>query len=189
MGERLFPATQQKNVIATLIENGTITGDLADRWMQKSNKKDATEILLNEAKKGGAQAMELIGFHYKYGTNEFLKKDLPKACEWLQKAHEKGSSVYATEQFGHLLLTGSDGVPQDHTKGIMLLSVAAGKGSDWAASMLGHVLATGMHGITVDEAEARRFFEMALDDSCAHKTMDPGARAKAQAKLDELNSA
>ena len=38
IGKSLVKAFQHKNMIATLIENGTISGELADTWMERTKK-------------------------------------------------------------------------------------------------------------------------------------------------------
>ena len=61
MGSRLVSSLQIKNLIATLIENNSITGDLADSWKRMEEQKKAADRMLIDAQNGDADAMYFVG--------------------------------------------------------------------------------------------------------------------------------
>ena len=185
MAKTLVPSPQLKNLIGSLVESGTISGELATKWKEKANANKKKEDILKRARRGDVKAMELLGFNLTYGEDDF-DKDSTEALQWFQKAHEAGS-IFGTAHFGSLLAQGIGG-EEEKMKGSMLLGLAAGKGSDYAAFDLGMILAEGQCGFAVDTDEAIRLLTLALDDSCSHKTLKEESKGKARDKMNELRS-
>jgi len=183
MDSTLLPATQHKNIIETLIENGDITGPLADRWNERVEEKKKMDCLMKKAVGGDAKSMAILGCRYRDATEGF-PKDKKLAFQWTEKAHEAGN-VSATARLGGMLCDGNCG-ERDPKKGIILLGIAAGRGSDYAAYRLGLAFADGKYGLKVDEGEARRWLQSCLSDACSSKTLIHSAKDEAQNKLDEL---
>jgi hypothetical protein len=182
MGKRLFPAVQYRNHIQTLIENGVITGNLADIWNTKVQHKKDMEELIQCAESGNANSMKILGHHYLHGAHGF-KKDTELGFSWNQRAHLAGD-VCGTAVIGHCLSRGI-GVAMCHRQGLMYLTMAAAKGSDLAAYWLGQALAGGLYGLPVDTVEAKYWLQHSLSGDCPFSNMLEEYKDKARQKLLE----
>lgn len=189
IGPRLFASPQIKNLIGSLIENRSITGELVDTWKKKEQEKKDSERLLKEAQDGDAVSMYAVYEGCKYGMDGF-KKDLKLALHWVKKAHAAGF-VEATSSLGFILVRGRLGdlkVKKDQSKGLVLMTTAAMNGSDCAAYRLGSAFFHGKYDLSVDKASAVFWLEKALCDTCLFPLLKETTRASAQEKLEELNS-
>lgn len=185
MGQVLFDMPQIKSLIETLIENHSITGDLADSWEKKKNAED----LLKKARGGDAFSMYKLHVSYRDGNN-FFKKDENLAFQWVKKAHAAGS-VYATAALGSILLLGTVGdcfaVSKNISHGLILTTRAAEKGSDFAAFNLGFAYANGKYGVPVDIEEAIAWLQKVLSsDDCPFRHLSPWSRQECRRKLKHL---
>jgi U-box domain/Sel1 repeat len=183
MGQRLLPSSQTKNVIQALIDQGVVSGELADSWLERRREKKKVEDLIARANSGEVCAMEWLGHTYFHGKDGVVKNE-SKAVETLEPACHLGS-LYALQTVGWILLHGK-AIKRDQVRGIMYLSLAAGKGSDWAAYKLGLAFAKGSHGLSVDEGNARLYLTMALGEKCSRNSLVERQKLKARETLDQL---
>ena len=119
MGDRIFPAPQIRSLIETLIENGSIQGDLMTAWNSKLPPPTRLEALLKRANQGDHEAMYLLGRNFEHGID--CTKDLKKAVSWFHKAYYAGS-VKAAFSLGDCYMFGS-GVPVNRALGRALLAM------------------------------------------------------------------
>merc|ERR1740136_577363 len=61
IGKQLFPAVQAKNTIEASIENGYITGDLANNWSDQKREKKMEETE-KKAESGDIRSMEKLAY-------------------------------------------------------------------------------------------------------------------------------
>merc|ERR1740124_1845012 len=71
IGKQLFPAVQTKNTIEASIENGYITGDLANKWTDQKREKKEMEKTKKKAESGDIQSMEKLAYAYLHGKRGF----------------------------------------------------------------------------------------------------------------------
>jgi len=191
---QLLPSPQIKNLIGTLIANGTITGELADSWKEKEEDQKQANLLLQEARDhGDADAMYEIYRRCKSGSDPFFRQDFDVAYHWLQRAHRAGS-VKATAVWGMILCTGQMGddeefIPHNKVTGMVLTTLAAQQGSDLAAFRLGRAYALGMYGMMVDVPEAIGWLEVSLSMKCRHSHISEAIREQARELLVYLMDA
>jgi len=185
MGPRLFDSPQIKSLIETLIENRSITGDLADAWKKKEQEKKCADELLKKAQDGNAASMLSVYFKSSKGTNGF-KKDGKLAYQWLSKAHAAGS-IKATATLGNNLIFGSHGAPKNKADGLVLTTMAAKDGSDLAAYRLGRAMAQGKYNLSVNRVAAIVWLQNALDEeTCPVRHLAASAREKARTLIEEM---
>ena len=170
-------------MIELCIKSGNITGDLATKWNEKVKEKKKMEDLLKKAERGDVFAMELVAHYSSIGCNGF-KKTREFAMTWFEKAHDAGSR-YGSGRFGRSLLRKHPAC----IKGIILLSTAAGRGCRRAAYDLGEALAVGRLGLLKDKNGAIFWLRESLKDSDDQWNIADEYKAKACAKLAELESA
>ena len=186
MSRLLLPATHVKNLIEILIENGTITGELADAWNKKAqNQKDMADYV-KRAEGGDADVMYKLAAAYTYARCGF-KQDAKLAYKWCEKAHDAGN-VMATALLGDMLLYG-EGVTRCLSDGLMYVTMAAEQGSDLAAYILGMALADGTCGLSKNSEEAIRWLQKCLEDNCPHQHLRDLSKDRARNKLQELMNA
>lgn len=185
MGPRLVAAPWQKNVINSLVQNGTISGELAETWGQKVEQQKAMDALQAKAEGGDADAMFDLGVNFENGIDGFME-DPKMAHSWYEKAHKAGS-IKGTAFLGFNYLF-EDYVERNVFYGSYLLTMAAERGSDYAAFQLAEIFREGDCGMEKDNALAIKWFERALDPDCPHKHLLDEHRTEAQEKLDELKN-
>ena len=151
IGKQLFPAVQAKNTIEASIENGYITGDLANNWSGQKRKKKEMEETEKKAESGDILSMEKLADAYLHGNRGF-KQDKCLAFKWYDKARTT-ESTYGLAVVGQMLGYGV-GVAMDKRRGLMYLCLAAEKGFNSAAYYLGMNLAGGKCGLAVNNKEA-----------------------------------
>ena len=151
MGERLFPSPQIKNIITTLVKNGSISGPLAHEWNAKTTEKKNMEELLRKARNGSVEHMRIVAILYQQGIRGFEQND-NKSFMWANKSH-MGGDITGTAITGYYYLEGK-GVTACHNKGMMYTGIAAGAGSAYAAYTLGTSFANGYYGLEVENIQA-----------------------------------
>lgn len=152
------------------------------RQRQRRNKL-YREAIMQQANQGNVKAMEKVGRLYSRGMKGFEQDD-EKAFSWYATA-QKAGSVPAMAKMGELLVLGQ-GVQKDDAKGVMYLSLAAGRGSNFAAFLMGEYLADGTHGLDVDLAEARRMLEASLSENCPYNHMHIDMKEEAKEELKQV---
>lgn len=159
--------------IEKLIDGNMVPRIYVDLWHQDRSRL----VALEKAKKGTGDEQYYVGHNYWRGQDGF-EKDKQEAYMWFTKAHENGS-VRGTAAAGSCLLRG-EGARQNIAMGVSMLSVAAHKGSDFAALEL--VAAHSEHIYNMDDPKTALFYlKMAADDNCACPQLDN--RSKTTARL------
>jgi TPR repeat protein len=163
MGKRLTPATWVKNAVAKLVEKGL--ADEEDAKVYKQARLDQAQVaaLRMKAEAGNAHAMGRLGFSYRDGTRG-LKKDPKEAFKWFKKAADLKDPPAATS-CGVAYINGS-GVERNHTRGIMMVTIAATLGSEHACSVLAWANECGHHGFDKNPEEATRWYKEMLKAPC-----------------------
>ncbi|KAL3917454.1 MAG: hypothetical protein SGARI_007710, partial [Bacillariaceae sp.] len=171
---KLLDAKQTRNTIETLIENGVIKGEIADKWLERVNY---IKNLLEKAEGGDPDAMATVAGNFVWGDNDFLR-DFKMAYEWSKRAHAAGSIV-GTAYLGSMLQPGC-GVEQNQMMGTMYLGLAAGAGSNYAAYLLGTYL-SGRDG-----DQAIRLLECVVNNTCKYDHLPARLKEVAQQTLARL---
>ena len=105
-------------------------------------QRKSIDVLLKKAEEGEVNAMEDVAYCYHEWSNGF-PVDKAKAF-WNDKARASGS-VRGMTEVGHVLKTGIGGVRKDEKRDLLYLSLAAERGSDWAAYWMGLTMADGLY--------------------------------------------
>lgn len=117
------------------VANGNFHEEAVDLWRQRRKKKVDFEELLKRAEGGNMKAMEEVAECYQ--TREYGRlENQSEAFKWYNRAYESHYSVIGMANVGDMMVNGS-GTKKSALKGLMLLFVAARKGSDYAAYALG----------------------------------------------------
>ena len=85
MGERLIPALQVKNAIATMVKSGALSGDKCEAWTKKLKREKAVAELRAKAEAGDVEAMNTLGWWFLYGWNGH-DKDQELSFYWTKRA-------------------------------------------------------------------------------------------------------
>ena len=155
MGKRLFPAVQVRNTLKRLVESGAISGSKADAWKKAMKDEAAVAALRVRAEGGDASAMCVLGRSYRDGKRG-LKKDMTQAFPWFKRAADL-KNVGGLVDCGVAYLNGW-GVERSNIRGAIMLTAAAGKGSEHACGILGYANAEGRFGLDKDPQEATRWY-------------------------------
>ncbi|KAL3918694.1 MAG: hypothetical protein SGARI_007395 [Bacillariaceae sp.] len=175
----LLDATQHRNTIEVLIETKVITGELAERWIQRGNAKAE---LLKKADKGDFDSISTVLGNLLNGHGDFRQND-EEAFKLATKYHEAGS-VAGTFALGRMNLHGW-GMQRDKQKGIKYLTLAA-KECDHVAFHFALALAKGKFGLEKDLKGAIRHLEHSISGNCAVQIMKNTQKARAKNILAEL---
>lgn len=181
MGQLLLPAPHTKNIIETCIENGTIGGEVASRWKDRMEEKKKRDALIARAERGDVRAMEGVGSNHVTGKHGFSKNSR-QAYLWFDRAFRAGS-VWGMAQKGHMMALGL-GVSANARKGVLHVTAAEARGSDWAAYCLG----MDYYGLQLTNEEAAYFLNHCLRDDCTHRNLPEECKIKAQEKLNSFRN-
>eukprot|EP00978_Attheya_sp_CCMP212_P023564 scaffold72515_cov52-Attheya_sp.AAC.3 len=188
MGDKLIPAVQIRNHIETCVRNGVITGDLANKWKKKEKEMIEAGALMKKALGGDHDAMFLLGLFHFDGINGF-GKDQKIAFDWYEMASNAGN-VKALALSGFSYMNGS-GVKENVTYGIVLVTMAAERGSDLACLSLGLWLAGGDFDLVEDRSRSIHFLSLGLSGKCPHQHARREPKVEAHlilTKLENLSS-
>ena len=180
MGTKLLPATQVKNLIASMVRSGAISGDKAGAWTKKLEGEKEVEEMRQKAEAGDAEAMMSLADWYQDGTNG-LQKNLSERYRWAKRAadldHAEGiSDVSWCAFFG-------EGTEQNRALANVLCTQAAMMGVNHACYLLASRYAdeTDAHrgGLPRDLERAQYWAKKALDDGHVKvRCMTDTSRAK-----------
>ena len=170
MGGMLFPATQVKNLIASMVRSGALSGDKAGAWKQKLEDEKVVEEYRRKAEAGDLQAMMQLGGIYRRGING-ITADPAQCFKWTKRAadldHPPGIAALATCYYHGF------GASKNHPRTLVLLTQAATMGSGYAcyvlALMYEHVMKS---PLPKDLGYARYWAKKALDDGHVKFPMD-----------------
>jgi U-box domain/Sel1 repeat len=182
MGDNLLPAPQYETLIMSIIATGVIEEGLVSKWTA-AKEKMAAKDLVELANGGDTIAMENVGINFELGRNGF-HKDCKKAYYWYKRGHTLGH-VPATANLGACLCDGVGVIKKDTKLGLMYLSIAASKGSDYAAFVLGMSFSRGVYGTVKDRQEARHWLQKCLD-TCDYHQMTNEMKTKARLELNGM---
>ena len=139
----------------------------------------------HSAESGDVSAMCCLGEWHWNGLEGF-KEDKGEAYKW----HKQASDLRfpkAMARVGQCLLNGSAGAMTNAIEGIVLLALAAERGSDKACFLLGDTYYHGRHGIGKNEVEAKHLLQKALaKDECEYNHLEDEEANEARAMLDEM---
>ena len=182
IGPKLLPAPQVRNTIEALVKSGAIEGDLATAWTKKLKLEKEMEKLRAQAEGGDTGAMYRLGIWYQEGN---LTKDDVLARSWFGRS-AMARNPRGMASFAECLLLGIGG-PQNDSLGLVIVTEAAGLGSDLAMYTLGEALFKGDCGLPKDYARARFWLKKAVDGKCKHKHLNPLGKAEAAEWLRQLD--
>ena len=181
IGTQLVPSPQIKNLIDTLVANGTIIGELSENWTRKRNEEQEMKNLLQNAENGDKDSMIELGRCYEVGT-EVLKQNQTEAFKWYHAAHNAGSAT-GTAYVGELFVLGK-GTEKNIELGLVFLGEAAGKGEAYACHQLGMMFADGV-GVKKNREEAIRWLRSCIGENTDDSLSDFAVKVS-ETKLKEL---
>ena len=135
-----------------------------------------------KAEAGDGGASWWLGTCYQFGLRG-LAKDNAQARAWYERS-AAARDPRGMARFGECLLCGKGG-PKNHAHGLVMVTHAAGLGSDVGAYHLGQVFFKGCCGLPKDPAQARFWLEKAVGE-CEYNNLNDGSLAKAAEWLREL---
>jgi hypothetical protein len=163
-----------------LVESGDISGPKADAWKKAMAEEAEVAALRAKAEGGSAAAMRTLAQSYDTGRRG-LKKDFTQSFLWFKRAADL-KDISSIADCGIAYLTG-EGVEQSSTRGLTMIGVAAGMGSEHACQILGRANAEGRHGFDKNPQEATRWYREMQTCKCRDSN-EPGRR-RADAWLRE----
>mmetsp|Transcript_20656 Transcript_20656/g.42129 ORF Transcript_20656/g.42129 Transcript_20656/m.42129 type:complete len:188 (-) Transcript_20656:772-1335(-) len=185
MGTKLLPAVQVRNTIKELVSTGVVEGDLVEQWKKSMAAKENVEKMKKRAEDGDVRAMVNLGCTYRKGDFG-LCQDHAEAYRWFKKAADlKDTAGMCLAGF---FLTHGLGVKTDVVYGMMLLTLAAERGSDLACFTVGWWFQSGVHGMRKDKKEALYWYKRATDGSCSVQHAGEKNLKKAEANLRKLEA-
>jgi hypothetical protein len=142
--DKLIPQVTIKSHIESSIRDGLITDELADHWKLKEREWNEFKELVRKAEGGDSDAMTSVGRIYIVGENG-VTKDGKTAFQWFKRASDAGNAK-GMAFAGMSLLSHIEGINMEKNvaSGIMLVTMAAERGSDSACLYLGRMLANGI---------------------------------------------
>mmetsp|Transcript_36737 Transcript_36737/g.74859 ORF Transcript_36737/g.74859 Transcript_36737/m.74859 type:complete len:243 (-) Transcript_36737:124-852(-) len=185
MGTKLLPAVQVRNNIKDLVSNGVIDGELAKQWKKSMDAKEKVETTKKRVEHGDVDAMLDLGKWYRHGKFGLTKSD-EESYKWYKQAADL-KDTRGMASAGWRLVKGV-GVEKSGRHGLVLISLAAERGSDCACAYLGSWYLRGKHGLPKDKEEAMRLLRRATDGSCSVHHLNGEFKKKAKAMLQELET-
>jgi len=170
MGGMLFPATQVKNLIASMVRSGALSGDKAGAWQKKLEEEKVVEEYRRKAEAGDLQAMMQLGGIYRKGING-ITADPAQCFKWTKRAadldHPPGIAALATCYYHGF------GASKNHPRTLVLLTQAATMGCGYACLVLA-LAYDDQKGpqLPKDRECARYWAKKALDDGHVKFPMD-----------------
>ena len=185
MGTKLLPAVPVRNTIGSLIKSGAIEGELAEAWTKKLEREKEVNEIRAKAEGGDGYSMWRLGVRYRQGVLG-LRENAEQARAW----YERSAAVHdprGMSAFGEALLHGIGG-SADTSLGLVLVTEAATKGSDFAAWILGEAFFGGLYGLSKDPARARYWLKKVVEGECEIKHIGVAAKATAAKLLGDLDA-
>jgi TPR repeat protein len=164
MGSRLMPCTQARNTIEKLMRSGAISGDKAERWLERLSDEELVKATRAKAEGGDKDAIHDLANWYCHGEHG-LAEDLHamvRFCEQGAKLDHPPCIALLGEAYFYGV-----GIEENQVYGSHLLTQAAMMGSAYACSYLGEWHYDGEHGVPTDKARARYWYRKVA--SCEFK--------------------
>ena len=172
-------------VWATKHKSGAIDGlEVATAWKQKLADETKVKELLAKTEGGDGDAMYVLGVWYEYGKNG-LAIDKAQARAWYERSAAAGD-IRGIAAIGECVLHGIGG-STDTSLGLVVITEAATKGSDYAAWVLGKAFFKGTYDLPKDRVQARFWLKKAVDEECKFDHLATTGEYLAAAWLRELN--
>lgn len=195
MDTRLIPSPQIKQLIESMIENGSIAGELKEGWEEKKKEVAIVDDLLRRAETGDdAEAMYKIALGYanakEYECYDFgLESDLSRSWSLMvaaQKKHYPPAIALVGMAQTHGSFAGRD-IGRESAEGGMHLGLAAGLGSKFAMLMLGNLYGgDGYNEFPQCTEKAIKWLRQGLENDCAYNDAPEAAILDSRKLLDEL---
>jgi hypothetical protein len=150
MGKKLLPALQVKNMIASMVKSGALSGDKCAAWTLKLEQEKEVEEKRQQAEAGDADAMAYLAFCYRDGTHG-LAKDLVSCFQWVSRAADLDHPAAMTV-LGECYLNGWGTAKKVHTA-LIKLAQAAMLGSEHACFRLAQAYRVGYQGVEKDDTQ------------------------------------
>ena len=186
----LYPSGHFLDTIKHLVETGVIGSELADPWkVRLAEHKEMIAKTKSNAENGDVEAMYCLG-EWHWNGMEGFQEHRGEAYKWYKKASDLRFPM-AMARVGQCLLSvnRSNGTAASTAEGIVLLALAAERGSDKACFLLGDTYYYGRHGIEKNEKEAKHLLEKALaEDKCEYNHLEDEEAENARELLDEMES-
>ncbi len=122
---------------------------------QAGRKQEALKWHEKAASNGETKSWYYVGLAYEEG--KIVGKDLSYAAQCYERGMKPSGSVGCYNRLGALYFKG-EGVPQDHEKGVKLLTKAYEEENNWGCVYLGKAYLKGL-GVGQDYRKAREFLE------------------------------
>lgn len=147
MGSRLVPAPLGvRNMIRSMVESGTVTGDIADEWTSKLAEERHVDDTRKRAEAGDAKAMTMMGTWYLHGNIKGgIDNDTAKAFEWFAKGDQAGH-VTASSCLATCYWEGW-GTTKSEVMALFYFTKGAAQGSAGACARLGRHFERGECGL------------------------------------------
>ena len=183
MGPRLTPSTQVRNTIEKLVRSGAISGDKAERWLERLSDEDLIKALKEKAEGGDLTAIDNVATYYLQGKHG-LVADAEKAFHWFKKGADLGDPA-CMAQAGRMLLDGY-GTEEEPAFGTALMVQAAMMGSKFAAKDLGGRFYDGEGGLPMDLRRAKYWYAKVA--TAPHDDLTDKGIAEAGDRMRELEA-
>ena len=143
----------------------TLADELIGRWIKKKriDEEGRVKIMQKKADEGDTEAMYSLGKWLEDGENG-LEEDEDAAYQWFKKAAD-GGHVDGMAWAGYFQVYGHGSVDRNIGGGLVLLVLAAERGSKFAQHLLGEFYHKGMHGIAKDAKNAKYWLEKVLKNT------------------------
>lgn len=188
--EALHPSVLVRNTIEHLVESGIIKGELADTWKERMEEKRESEEKVRGwkegAEKGDTDAMFDFALSCASGTHG-LKVDKKEAYKWYKKGSD-ACNVYCMSEAGECLMYGIGTAP-NVSEGLVLITLAAEKGSDFACFSLAECYYRGFHGIRKDFEKAKFWLAKVVAGDCEYDHLADECVQKARRWIAKINRA
>lgn len=185
----LEPLIHVRKAIEHLVESRIIEEEMADTWKRMKEKRDNDLIVKGgkkRAEKGDGHAMYNLGMWLEKGDYG-LKVDEKEAYKWYKKGSDDGN-VCCMALAGDCLLNGR-GTAENVSEGLVLVTMAAERGSDYACYTLGEFYYRGIFGFRKDNEKAKFWLEKAVAEDCEHDHLSDESMEEARDWIAEINSA